>query len=114
MSPALYETTATRTGSGLLIALLMHVGFLTYAYLRPMPPEKKRSRPIVMEVITRPKPAPPRPPEVTPPPPPPAKGQTTSRPLPRELQPVPRKDEVADPKSSAIVVPPQPPGAAEH
>ena len=31
------------------------------------------------------------------------------RPLPRELQPVPRKSETPDPNSSAIVVPHQPP-----
>jgi hypothetical protein len=104
-----YDASAVRIGSGLLIAVLLHTGFLIYAYLRPMPPVIKRSRPIVMEVLTKPKPPAP-PPEVLPPPPstPNPSRQPASRPLPRELQPVPRKDETPDPRSSAIVVPVQP------
>src|SRR5262249_4770352 len=76
----------------------------------PMPPGHKKSRPIEMEMLTKPKPPEPKPPEVQPPPPPSAatSQKTASRPLPRELQPVPRKDETPDPNSSAIVVPPQP------
>lgn len=114
-----YDSEVVRTGSGLLIAALLHVGLLLLAYLRPLPIMIKKSRPIVMEVVTKPKPPAPKPPEPPPPPPPPpeqpaaASRQPPSRPLPRELLPVPRKSETPDPSSSAIVVPVQPPGPPE-
>lgn len=109
-----YDAAALRTGSGVVIAILLHCGFLLVAYLRPMPPKSKRSAPIEMEVRIKPKPELPRPPEVPPPPPAAVAPQRTmSRPLPRELVPVPRKSEPVDGKSSALVVPAQPPGPPE-
>lgn len=108
-----YDASAVRTGGGLLIALLLHSGFLLYAYLHPPPPKPKKSPPIVMEVVTKKSKPPEKPPEVIPPPPLPppaaASNRPVQRPLPRELLPVPRKSEVPDPNSSAIVVPDQPP-----
>ncbi len=110
-----YDASAVGTGSGLLIALIFHLAFLTFAYLRPLPSSNHRSTPIEMEMLTRPKP----PPEVPPPPPPVspppaiANRHPASRPLPRELIPVPRKDEVSNPQSPALVVPAQPPQTAE-
>ncbi len=72
-----------------------------------------------MEILT-PKPKAPEPPPPPPPSPPPlvspplaVNHPTASRPLPRDLLPVPRKDEAADAKSSAIVVPEQPAGPRE-
>lgn len=115
-----YDSDVVRTGSGLLIAVLLHLALLLIAYLRPIPVTTKRSRPIEMEVVTKPKPPPPpvvepKPPEPPPTPPqqPAASTPKPSRPLPRELMPVERKSETPEPGSSAIVVPPQPPGAEQ-
>lgn len=110
-----YDVATFRTGGGLLIALALHSAFLLYAYLRPLPDAHKKSRPIEMLIVEKRKETPPPPPPIpetlTPPPAavaPPTR--SVSRPLPRELAPVARKDDSADPKSSAIAVGPQPPG----
>ena len=115
-----YEAATVRGGFGLFIALALHGAFLLYAYLHPPPPGPKKSQPIEMLVVVRKPPEPPpppeKPPEVIPPPPEAATPPPTrapSRPLPRELAPVARKDDTPDAKSSAIVVPVQPDRPAE-
>lgn len=115
-----YDAATVRTGGGLLIALALHSAFLLYAYLRPLPDGKKKSRPIEMLIVEKKKETPPPPPPQTPEPPPPTPPaaltpptRTVSRPLPKELAPVARKDDTPDAKSPAIAVGPQPPGPPE-
>ena len=120
-----YEGMSWRMRGALLIAGLLHAGFLLLAYLRPLPPPPPKSRPIFMDVVvkTPPPPIPTPPPPVPPPPvpPPPTAVQPVktppepSRPLPKELQPV-KRDKASDPSGPAITVPvqpPPPPGAPE-
>jgi hypothetical protein len=108
-----YDGVAWRMRGALLIAAVLHLGFLLVAYLRPPPPSKKKGQLIVMDVVRKP---PPPPVEVQPPPPPPTpepsseqpqKPQQASRGLPKQLQPV-KRDPSSEPGSSAIVVPVQP------
>ncbi len=112
-----YEGVSWRMRGALLLAGLLHAGFLLVAYLRPLPPVPPKSRPIFMDVVVKkplppePTPPPPVPPPVPPPPtvaPPPKAIPEPSRPLPKELQPVKRTD-TGDTSSPAIVVPVQPP-----
>ena len=106
-----------RMWSGLLIAAAVHVSFLLVAYLRPVPPAKRKLAPILMEVVVK-KPTPPPepvvpppvvPPPVSPPPPVVPPPPSSNRPLPKELQPVVRENRTSDPAGPAISVPVQPP-----
>jgi hypothetical protein len=105
-----------RMTTGLTVAVLLHSGLLLAAYLRPLPQKNRRSQPIRMEVLQRPKPPPPepqKPPEPVKPPEPakplPPTPQPVARPLPRQLLPVDRPKDTVDPQSPALIVPPQPP-----
>jgi hypothetical protein len=110
-----YEGTGWRMRSAVALACLLHVGFLLFAYLRPLPPPARKSKPIIMDVVVK-KPPPPVPPPPEPPKPPTPQPPTRTvqptvaptRPLPRELQPV-KRDTAADTASPAIEVPVQPP-----
>lgn len=113
-----YDGASWRMWSGLGIAGIVHVGFLLWAYLRPLPPPPRKQPPIIMDVVVKTPPKPPEPEPPPPPPPPPTVPPTQtppvkaperpSRPLPKELAPVKRDNATADPSSPAIVVPVQP------
>jgi len=101
-----------------LIAVGLHVGLAVYAYHHPLPIGPRKTGPITVDVVIR-KPAPPAPIPAKPetPPPVPEKPQLAARteaptPLPKELQPVQRPENVSA-GSSAIVVPVQPPSSTE-
>ncbi len=107
---------AARMSGAVLIAVGLHAGLAVYAYHHPLPLGPRKTGPIIVDVVVRKPPPPPEPEkvEVPPPPvPPPVAPQLAVQPqrptpLPRELQPVQRPENVAT-GSSAISVPVQPP-----
>ena len=111
-----YDGVSWRMRGALVAAGILHAAFLLLAYLRPLPPPPPKSRPIFMDVVVKtppppvPPPVPPVPPPVTPPTvvPPVKAPPESSRPLPKDLQPV-KRDRDSDPSGPAIVVPVQPP-----
>lgn len=113
-----YDAPPSRMGHALLIALSLHAGFLLYTYIFPMPPPPRKLGPIEMEVRAkkppRPTPTTPRsevkPPPATTPQQPTASRPATSRTMSRPIELAPRKAGPSDPGSSAVELPPQPPG----
>jgi len=98
------------------MAVILHVGLAVYAYRHPLPQRPAKTGPIEVDVVIR------KPPKPVEPPPQPAAPQPVATtepltqparatPLPRELQPVARREQtIGGPAISVPEQPPLPPG----